>query len=272
MTRAALTLTFMPVAGNVGAVAVEPPPLGAFLPDEIGQIKQALAEHGVVFIRSGTLDVSAHFAFASQFGTVSRPSALIASLADEGYPDVGVISTDNGLAYSSDRWHSDVTWSDEPSSYSILHMQVTPPAGGDTMWSSQLAAFDALSEPTKRYLSGLTGHHNPPGRPEIAADHPVVCVHPLSGKPSLFVNGLFTTRINELSEGESEAVLAFLARHSTQPEFTCRWTWQPGDVAIWDNHFVQHYALGDYHPAARRIHRIEICGSPPIPAPEVPSL
>jgi taurine dioxygenase len=134
------------------------------------------------------------------------------------------------------------------------------------MWASQFAAFESLSNRTREYLTGLTAHHCAPGRPETSADHPLVCRHPRTGRRALFFNELFTVRVNELPPDESDAVLTLLAKRCVQPEHTCRWRWRPGDIAIWDNHFVQHYALGDYHPASRRIHRIEICGQPPIPA------
>jgi taurine dioxygenase len=259
-------LRFRPVAALVGAEIVDFPPLEKFSDVEVDGVRAGLAQYGVVFLRTGSLDVASHVQFARRLGELTAPSALIETLADAGFPDVGVISTENGLAYSSDRWHSDVTWRDEPSKYSILHMQECPPVGGDTMWASQYAAFASLSERMKSYLIGLTAHHMAPGRSELGADHPVVCRHPLTGRQALFVNNLFVTCINEIPEAESDGVLRFLSGHCVRPEFTCRWSWQSGDIAVWDNHFVQHYALGDYHPARRKIHRIEVRGEAPLPS------
>ncbi len=194
------------------------------------------------------------------------PDYFPETLRDRGYPEIGVISTENQLAYLTDRWHTDVTWLANPPRYSILHMQQPPPAGGDTLWASQYAAYDWLSEPMKRFVETLTVRHQLPDAPDFATDHPVVCQNPISGRKALFVNRVFSTRINELSEGESEALLAYLCAHGTRPDFICRWRWTEGDVAIWDNHYVQHYAVADYRPHARKIHRIEVVGEPPVAA------
>jgi taurine dioxygenase len=208
-------------------------------------------------MHTSTLDPAQHRAFASIFGEFNPPE-LIASLADDGYPEVGVISTDNGLAAGTHEWHADVTWMEEPVRFSSLHMQVSPPHGGDTMWSSQVAAYDALSDRMKAHLEGLTAHHSASlSRPELSAQHPVVTRHPLTYRRSLFTNNLFTRSVNHMDPLESKALLSFLAAHSTRPEFTCRWQWHTGDLAIWDNHYVQHYAVGDY-TAGRKIHRIEV--------------
>ena len=199
-------------------------------------------------------------------GRPKLPPEYIPTLAADGHPEICVLSTDNQLAYASSLWHSDVTWAERPPKYSILHMQVSPAVGGDTMWSSQHVAFETLSAPMQAFLESLTAHHQHPIDAGIGADHPLVCRHPVTGRKALFCNRTFTEKINELEPHESTAVLAMLYAHAARPEFSCRWRWTNGDVAIWDNHFVQHYALGDFGAAARKIHRIEIEGEPPIPA------
>jgi taurine dioxygenase len=237
--------------------------------EEVVAVIEVLADRGVVVFPDQQLGPEALLAVARQFGEIKRPPDYFPeTLSERGYPEISVISTENGLAYTSDAWHSDVTWMENPPKYSILHMQVIPPAGGDTQWASQFAAYDSLSEPMKGLLGSLTVRHALPGSPERFADHPVVCRHPISGRKALFVNGVFAARINELTEQESDAVLQMLCAHGVRPEFTCRWRWREGEVAIWDNHFVQHYALADYHPSPRRIHRIEIQGDAPLPASE----
>ena len=208
-----------------------------------------------------------HVALANALGEIKLPPDYFPeTLREMGFPEIGVISTENQLAYLTDLWHTDVTWLPNPPRYSILHMKQPPPAGGDTLWSSQYAAYEWLSEPMQQFLEHLTACHQLPGDPDRASNHPVVCRNPASGRKALFVNSVFTTRINGLTDGESAALLSYLNAHTVRPEFICRWRWTEGDVAIWDNHYVQHYAVADYRPHARRIHRIEVVGEPPIAA------
>jgi taurine dioxygenase len=134
------------------------------------------------------------------------------------------------------------------------------------MWSSQVVAYERLSSPLRELLMGMTARHEISVAADRSSVHPVVCTHPVTGKMALFINSVFTRRICELGESESDSMLAFLNGHAVQPEWVCRWHWSVGDLAVWDNHFVQHYAINDYGPSARRIHRIEIEGQPPIPA------
>jgi taurine dioxygenase len=230
--------------------------------ESVDAIRAELTAHGVVVFPNQHAGPEHHRALAESLGEIKFPADYLESLRDQGYPEITVISTDNGFAYLTDQWHADVTWMVNPPRYSILHMQIVPPAGGDTLWSSQYAAYDYLSEPMKQFLEPLTVRHQLPGMPDRFADHPVVCVNPISGRKALFVNKVFSTKINELQQEESDAVLAYLVAHSVRPEFICRWRWHEGDVAIWDNHYVQHYAVADYRPHARKIHRIEIEGEP----------
>lgn len=255
-----------PIAGRVG-VAVR----GVDLHDQLDQqqadaIRRLLADYGVVVFPEQHLGRDDHVRFAEGLGEIKLPPEYIPNLGAEGHKEIAVISTENGLAYTSDQWHADVTWLPNPPKYSILHMEQVPPRGGDTMWASQLEAYDWLSEPMKQLLEGLTAEHALPSKTETTAAHPVVILHPISGRKALFVNSVFTHRIVELTADESRAILDLLFRHSVRPEIVCRWHWSEGDLAVWDNHFVQHYAIGDYHPAPRTIYRIEIVGDRPIPA------
>jgi taurine dioxygenase len=261
-TTAPTTLKITPVSGQIGA-AIEGVDLREVGPDQVGPLIDAIHEHGVVFFPGQDLTPADHLRFAKLLGTIRMPHALLDSMTDEGLPEIGVIASDQGGIYS-DHWHSDVTWTETPCRYSILHMQVLPEAGGDTMWSSQYLAYETLSAPLRSMLTGLTARH------EIGtgagAVHPVVIQHPATGRKALFVNSYFTKRILELEQAESDALLPMLFANATRPEFTCRRRWVPGELAVWDNHFVQHYALHDYGAARRRIHRIEIEGEPPVPA------
>ena len=164
----------------------------------------------------------------------------------------------------------------------VLKSVVTPPKGGDTLWASMTAAYDALSVPMQHFLSSLTAVHDfswgfkeslaEPGGRERLADavaayppvrHPVIRTHPESGRKVLFVNSLFTTHIEGLSAGESRAVLDFLFDHVRTPEFSVRFQWQPHSIAIWDNRSTQHKPVNDYFPAHRRMERITIDGDMP---------
>ncbi|WP_068160117.1 TauD/TfdA dioxygenase family protein [Rhodococcus phenolicus] len=258
--------TIVPLAGNIGA-EVRGLRLDTLTDTDVASIRSELYRHGVLFFPGQGTDPATHRAFAQHFGEIVYPHQHLANLGAEGYPEISVIGTDNGSAYQANRWHCDVAWRAEPSRYSILHMQVLPEAGGDTLWSNQYAALDALSTPIREALYGLTATHRigpVPNAPE--ASHPLVIRHPDTGREALFVNDLFTERIDGLSDDESRALLGLLKSVSIRPEFTVRRRWAVGDIAIWDNHFVQHNAIYDYGDAARRIHRIEAAPEAPIPA------
>jgi taurine dioxygenase len=218
----------------------------------------------VVFPRQ-RLEPAGHLALARRLGEIRTPPDYLPTLEDAGLPQIGVIGTADERTRTADRWHADVTWAPAPPRYSVLHMRVLPETGGDTMWASQIDAYDRLSEPMKRFLEPLTAEHGL-GAGAVHAVHPVVHRHPITGRRALFVNPTFTRRIVELTSAESRSVLGMLYESITVPEAVCRWRWSVGDVAIWDNHFVLHYAINDYGQAARTIHRVEVEGRPLLPA------
>jgi taurine dioxygenase len=162
---------------------------------------------------------------------------------------------------------------------SILYMHELPPVGGDTLFASMHAAYDALSDAMKRFLEGLTAMHEgehvyrgrygvkDEGRVFPKAEHPVIRTHPVSGRKALFVNRGFTTRIVQLQRLESDALLQLLFRHIETPEFQCRFRWRERSVAFWDNRSVQHHALWDYFPQRRHGHRVTIRGDKPFYRP-----
>jgi taurine dioxygenase len=177
-----------------------------------------------------------------------------------------------------------VTFSETPPLAGILSAKQMPSAGGDTLWSSCSAAYEALSEPMKRMLDGLTAQHSvaksfPPERwqndpafkeryeravaKHPPVNHPVVRTHPATRRKGLFVNGGFTTHINELRPTESRVLLDFLDAHAGRPEFTVRWRWKVNDVVFWDNRVTQHYAVADYLPERRVVYRATVNGDKP---------
>jgi taurine dioxygenase len=171
-------------------------------------------------------------------------------------------------------WHSDMTCDPQPPLGSILYLHTLPKGGGgDTVFSSMYAAYDALSSGLKAYLEPLTATHDgarvfgaiaPPGATFPVSVHPVVRTHPVSGRKALFVNKQFTAKINGLPKDEGEALLAFLVRHVQRPEFQCRFRWRRHSIAFWDNRAVQHSAIWDYFPNTRSGFRLQIKGDTPV--------
>ena len=184
----------------------------------------------------------------------------------------------NSKAVAGNRWHTDVSCDPEPPMGSILHMRELPPSGGDTLFASMYAAYEALSEPMKKFLSGLKAWHESEhvlggtlgqklregdGKEYPRALHPIVRTHPETHRKCLFVNSGFTTRIDGLEENESRSILQLLFDHIRAPEFQCRFRWRPFSVAFWDNRSTQHYASWDYFPNSRLGYRVTIKGTKP---------
>jgi len=187
------------------------------------------------------------------------------------------------MAYQSNQWHTDLTYSACPPTASILHGVEVPAHGGDTMWNNLYAAYESLSPALRRFVDNLTAVHNivismpadfmaqswapdqlkrmheatPP------VEHPVVRTHPQTGRKCLFINRNFTSHIVDLSRIESEGLLALLYKHIEQPEFTVRFHWRKNSLAMWDNRCTQHYALTDYR-SLRVMHRVTVCGEQPV--------
>jgi taurine dioxygenase len=260
----ATALRVEPIAGVIGAVVRLDDPWAIPLDAErVEELHGLVARHGVLVVRGLELERAEHLALARQLGEVRLPPEYFPTLRDQGFPEIGTLVSP-GMGSYTDVWHSDVTWSPQPPRYSILHMRTCPPAGGDTMWASLVDAHDQLTEPMRAFLEGLTAEHS--SGEQRCAVHPVVQVHPVTGRHALAVNPLFTKRIVELGDAESRAVLDLLFATITRPEAVCRWSWREGDLAIWDNHFVLHYVVQDFGDQARVIERIEIEGEGLIPA------
>jgi taurine dioxygenase len=164
----------------------------------------------------------------------------------------------------ADEWHSDLTCAAEPSVLAILQMAKCPEVGGDTLWANMYRAYETLSPAMREFCEGLTALHDadPHGHSERTAIHPVVRIHPETGRKSLFVNEHFTRRIVELSHQESDALLGFLVRWAASPRFTVRYRWTAGTIAIWDNRCTQHHVLDDFE-GERLIQRVTVMGDRP---------
>jgi taurine dioxygenase len=245
-------------------------------------IAQALLKHQVLFFRNQPITPQQQASFARQFGDL-HIHPIYPNIPEQ--PEVLVLDTAETDVRDNAIWHTDVTFLAQPAMGAVLAAKLLPDFGGDTLWASSSAAFEALSKPLQLLLDGLTATHdftrsfplvrfgNTPDALERYHDvqrkhpplsHPVIRTHPLTGRKGLFVNEGFTTRINELEEHESTALLNFLFAHSTRPEFTVRWRWQANDIAFWDNRITQHYAVDDYRPNRRVMHRATIVGDTPV--------
>ena len=237
--------------------------LGALSDAEVDAVKELLFEHLVLFFPGQHLTVDDHVAFAQHFGPLESHPNLSSPECDA--PEIfELMAPRGGIA---DEWHSDITFLDEPSIFAILNMIRCPAVGGDTMWASMYTAYDELSAPLRDLCEGLTALHDahPHGKPEQMAIHPVVRVHPVTGRKSLFVNEHFTRRIVELSGAESDVLLGYLTRWVTNPRFTVRYRWTKGTIAVWDNRCTQHFVLNDFDEE-RVIQRATVMGDQPQPA------
>jgi taurine dioxygenase len=237
-------------------------------------IRRTLLENLVVFFRNQHLTPDKQKMLGRGFGRLHIHPAPLDVL--EGHPEVLVIKADeNSRRIAGEDWHSDVSCDAEPPLGTILYIREVPEVGGDTLFASMYAAYEALSDSMQRFLCGLTAIHdgarNYAGRQPVEArsrafphaEHPVVRTHPETGRQALFVNRLFTTRVAQLKQSESDHILQMLFRHVENPEFQCRFRWQPNSVAFWDNRCTQHLAIWDYYPQRRYGTRVTIAGDKP---------
>ena len=248
---------------------------------DIDRIGALLVEHEVLFFRDQPITPEAQCRFASRFGPL-HIHPIYPVLPE--LPEILLIDNHEAFLPDNDNWHTDVTFSETPPMAGLLAAKRLPSIGGDTLWASNSAAYEALSAPMRAFLDGLTAQHSvaksfPPERwqndPDFKdryeravarhppVDHPVIRTHPVSGRKGLFVNEGFTTKVNGLHPRESKAVLEFLFSHIGQPEFYVRWHWSLNDVAFWDNRITQHYAVADYLPERRTMHRATVIGDRP---------
>ena len=238
---------------------------------EIAALKRALADHLVLFFRDQPIDHESHERFGRAFGDLQRHSAVAGI---EGHPEIVAIHADATSTYvAGEDWHSDLTCDAAPPLGSILHLHTVPAYGGDTLFASMYAAYEALSPRMQAYLEGLTAIHDAdhvyrPLFPDIdrkypCSTHPVIRTHPVTGRKLIFVNSSYVTRIVELPEAESAAVLAFLYAHIRNPNFQVRFRWTPNAIAFWDNRSTQHMATWDYFPQTRSGFRVTIAGDAP---------
>lgn len=261
------------IGAEIGGVDISKP-LGN---QTFQEIHDALMAHQVIFFRDQEMNLDEHKAFGRLFGELHiHPAARETA----GHPEVLTIHADErSKVVAGMKWHSDVSCDSEPPMGSILHLHQIPEVGGDTMFASMYAAYDALSEPVKEFIGGLQAWHESAhvhrdrlGHKGTLRDgddsyptslHPVVRSHPVTGRKCLFVNENFTTRIEGLRPPESAALLKMLYDHIATPEFHCRFAWREKSVAFWDNRCAQHRTVWDYYPNVRHGYRVTVAGDRP---------
>jgi taurine dioxygenase len=278
------TIEVQPLAGALGAEIS-----GADLSQDLGnqvldEIHRAFLDHLAIFFRDQTLTPQQQVAFAARFGPIGiYPFA-------EGLPDapevVEILKTEDETVNFGGGWHTDTVYLDRPSLGSALYAKEVPAAGGDTLFANGYRAYEALSDGMRAMLDGLTGVHSAAlkstgGRAArmgqqtsmsgqnieqadtLEGEHPLVRTHPETGRKALYVSANHTVRFKGMTEEESAPLIRFLLDHATRPEFTCRFRWTPGALALWDNRCTQHYALNDYDGERRRMHRVTVEGETP---------
>lgn len=273
-------IALRPLSPTIGA-EVEGVSLADPLDDALhAEIHRALLEWKVLFLRRQDMTREQQAAFAKRWGPLEHHPfvKLRTTNQPEEAPEVLRLEKSAAVGGTENVWHSDVTWREEPSLGSVLRAVEVPPVGGDTLWADMGAAYDLLPVAVRERIDGLAAVHDwidTFGRGMDAAtrdalrpdfppvEHPVVRTHPETGRRTLYVNGAFTRGIVGLDPETSDELLRFLYAQAAVPEIQCRFRWQPGDVAFWDNRSTQHYAASDYYPQRRVMERVTVVGDRP---------
>jgi taurine dioxygenase len=274
------TLDIRPVAGALGAEI-----LGIDLSHDLGgesvaAIREAWLKHLVIFFREQTLPPEQFLAVARRFGEVVEYPFI---KGIEGFPEITpVIKREHETMNFGGLWHSDTAYLESPPMATMLIAREIPPFGGDTLFANMYLAYETLSDGMKRLLDGLVAVNSSAkadvtktredrmrdgakeeAKKQYVAEHPVVRTHPETGRKALYLNGGHTLRFKDMTEQESAPLLQFLFQHATRPEFTCRFRWDVGSIALWDNRCTQHNPINDYHGFRRVMHRITLAGDRP---------
>ncbi len=274
------TIEIRRVAGALGAEVLGIDLARALDDDQVASLRHAWHEHLVLFFRGQDLTPAQYMAFARRIG---RPVEYPFVRGIAGFPEIiEVKKLEHETVNFGGIWHSDTTYLAEPPMASMLLARETPPFGGDTLFASMYLAYETLSAGMRRLLDGLNAVNSSAkadvsrtredriksdgrseGKEEYVAEHPVVRTHPETGRKALYVNVAHTVRFADMTEAESAPLLAYLFAHQVRPEHTCRFGWQPGSIALWDNRCTQHNPVNDYHGYRRVMLRITLAGDRP---------
>jgi alpha-ketoglutarate-dependent sulfate ester dioxygenase len=269
----ASSISVIPLAGTIGA-ELRGIDIASDLGDEVvAFVRRELLRHKVVFLRDQELDYDTQVAFASRFGELATGHPIFK--APTARPALRALDSQEGAR--ANHWHTDLTFLERPPAFAFLHGKVIPPVGGDTIWANAAAAYAGLPDGLRELADRLRIVHSNDSdytdetviarREYIAtsfeAEHPAVRVHPETGEASLVIGG-FARRVVGLTPPASRDLLRILLDYATRPEYTVRWRWRAGDVAIWDNQATLHYAIYDYGDAHRRVERVTVAGGVPV--------
>lgn len=272
-----------PIAGAVGA-EIHGVDINDLTDEIFAEIRAAWHQHLVIFFRDQSLDDEQLKAFGQRFAPLFRHPNFI---PQDNEPDiVRVYTGPDDTRIVGEDWHADTSCMPEPPSAAVLYAVEVPPVGGDTLFANQYLAYETLSDGMKALLDGMTTLHSDirvagpraeerlTGRTSVSrwdntwvetkAMHPVVRTHPETGRKSLFVNRSYTQNFDGMTREESLPWLNFLERHATRPELTCRFRWEKGSVAVWDNRCLMHIAMHDYKGQWRKMHRVQMVGTKPV--------
>ena len=245
--------------------------------EKLDRIYQDLIDYKVIFFRNQEISPKNHIALAKSFGEIEPPHPVYPHVKD--FPEIVLLENDANNPPDTDEWHTDVTFKSDPAFASILYSKIIPPSGGDTLWCSLSAIYEALPNDTKKYLETLRAVHdmgsfrnnfidddNEKSAQNVNegfqkfgnAIHPMVKVHPISKNKLLYINPGFTSQIVGMNMTDSNNLLTYLFNFMNKPEFQIRFKWSANTIAIWDNRCTMHYAIGDYMPHHRQMNRITV--------------
>ena len=266
------------IAGALGAEIGGVDISRALESEVVAEIRQAFLDHLVIFFRNQKLTPQAQLAFAQRFG---QPMEYPQLKGLPGCPLITpVIKLERERVNFGGVWHSDTTYLARPPMASMLYAVELPPSGGDTLFANQYSAYETLSQGLQHTLTGLVGI-NTSTKADVSrtredrlrdsaaelkvlvGEHPVLRTHPETGRVALFVNVAHTTQFKSWTEEESRPLLDYLFEHQVRPEITCRFRWEPGSLALWDNRCTQHNPVNDYHGFKRVMHRVTLAGDTP---------
>jgi taurine dioxygenase len=280
MTANTVDLDVRPLSPTIGAEVRGVDCAGDLSDEVVSAIRQVWLERLVLFFPEQRLDDDTQIAFARRFGDLTESHPV-----EERVVGREEIHTIDSAKDRTNFWHTDITFMKRPAMASMLRAVVVPDAGGDTMWCDTRAAYDALADPLRELCDGLAAFHYSPYYAQAVAEgrgnvwegkkltrllpalHPVVRVHPETGRRNLFVNPGFTVSVKDWPEGQGNGLLRVLYDHMTDPAFVVRYHWQPGTLAFWDNRATMHFGIYDYGDARRVMHRVTLGGDTPVGPP-----
>jgi taurine dioxygenase len=274
------TLDVRPIAGAIGAEIHGVDLTSELSADTVAAIRRAWLKHCVIFFRAQALTPAQFLRFARRFGPIVEYPFI---RGIEGFPEIiPVVKLEHEKTNFGGVWHSDTSYLEKPPMATMLIAREVPAKGGDTMFANTYLAYETLSEGMQHLIEGLIAVNSSrqadasrtredrvkamqrdDAKPEYVGEHPVVRTHPETGRKALYVNIAHSLRFKDMSEAESAPLLDYLNRHQTQPEFTCRFRWEVGSIAFWDNRCTQHNPVNDYHGYRRTMHRITLAGDTP---------